>query len=487
MIELQDWAVIDKNVMDVARTGMSDPSEFGSIVVASDTIAPSAPTFSIVAAAGQLVLTIVRPTTRANGEPLNNFREFAIYHSTAAAIDISNPATYDGIIYSSSTEVPYPCTVKTYFVITALNTFSVESLPSAEDSKTPLGLDALVTNIPDGATNLVFDDAVSADGIVLGDGIIGIAFKQPGVAWVNFDRYRLEYAVNTGAGFGAWIAISNDSRTGYVHKNLSTAYAYKYRAYIVATDGTESTTPDVEDNATAGFTPNQADNSAIVAVLVLAENIIATNEIRGEHIKATSTITAGSGTDVGVLNGADATYRIYAGHSTPASAPFRVTKAGKLYCTGADIRGTLVADDITSGTMNFARISAASVSIISAMMANNSVDRPAVVNGAINVSKLYIDGGLDMAAGGGVNEVFHCSAVRADGLGGTLNANILLAATGLYLQSGTQAGNDVYIASVDDVFLDATGQVKIVSIPTSDPGEAGALWSYNSYVRISAG
>jgi len=32
-LTLQDWAQIDKKVMDVAKTGMSDPSEPGSVVL----------------------------------------------------------------------------------------------------------------------------------------------------------------------------------------------------------------------------------------------------------------------------------------------------------------------------------------------------------------------------------------------------------------------------------------------------------------------
>lgn len=63
--------------------------------------------------------------------------------------------------------------------------------------------------------------------------------------------------------------------------------------------------------------------------------------ITGDKISATTTITAGSGNDVAVLDGADATYRIYAGHATPGSAPFRVTKDGALTATSATITGNV--------------------------------------------------------------------------------------------------------------------------------------------------
>lgn len=349
MIELQHWATIDKLAMDVAKSGMSDPSELGSIVVAVEAVLPSAPTMSLASATTAVVLTLTKPTTKANGSALNNFREFGIYYSTTPGIDITDSGTYDGVFYNPSTSVPHDCTVKTYFVATAFDTFGNESAACAEDDETPAGSTPPSSSIPDDASGHIFDDAVSVDGIVVGDGIIGIVFKTPGTSWVNFNRYKLEYAVDSGGGFGAWTEIPNATRGGYVHKNLNTGYAYKYRAYIVADDGTISTTPDVEDNATAGFTPNAADNSDIVAVLVLAENIIALNEVRGESIKATTTITAGTGTDVGVLDGANATYRIYAGHSTPASAPFRVTKAGALTATGATITGAITASSGSIG------------------------------------------------------------------------------------------------------------------------------------------
>jgi len=141
MITLQLWSAIDKEVMDVARTGMSDPCETGSIVVASAAIAPSAPTFSIEAGSAQLILSMVAPTTKENGDNLYAFSKFAIYHSseatTGAGIDVNNDATYDGVFYSPATNVHFACTAKTYFRITALDTFSNESDPSAEDSETP--------------------------------------------------------------------------------------------------------------------------------------------------------------------------------------------------------------------------------------------------------------------------------------------------------------------------------------------------------------
>jgi len=68
--------------------------------------------------------------------------------------------------------------------------------------------------------------------------------------------------------------------------------------------------------------------------------------ITGTEISASAIITAGTGNNVAVLNGTDATWRIYAGHATPASAPFRVNQTGQCFATDfqtlTDTDGTLV-------------------------------------------------------------------------------------------------------------------------------------------------
>ena len=55
----------------------------------------------------------------------------------------------------------------------------------------------------------------------------------------------------------------------------------------------------------------------------------------------------GTGNDVIRIDAANATYRLWAGNATAASAPFRVTKGGVLTATGATISGALTA---TSGS-----------------------------------------------------------------------------------------------------------------------------------------
>jgi hypothetical protein len=60
----------------------------------------------------------------------------------------------------------------------------------------------------------------------------------------------------------------------------------------------------------------------------------------------------GSGTDIVRLDAQDATYRIWVGHSTAGSAPFRVTKGGAFTATNANITGTIDANAGHIGTLD---------------------------------------------------------------------------------------------------------------------------------------
>ncbi|MDX7825734.1 fibronectin type III domain-containing protein [Aeromonas caviae] len=86
---------------------------------------------------------------------------------------------------------------------------------------------------------------------------------------------------------------------------------------------------------------------------------ISADAINGNHIAANSIIQAGSGATSATLNGADANWRIYAGSTTPGSAPFRVSTTGALIATNATITGAITA---TSGSFSGA-ITASSGSI----------------------------------------------------------------------------------------------------------------------------
>ncbi|MGE6118108.1 DUF1983 domain-containing protein [Aeromonas salmonicida] len=91
----------------------------------------------------------------------------------------------------------------------------------------------------------------------------------------------------------------------------------------------------------------------------LTASSLRANSITGNEINSNSIIVAGSGATSATLNGSDPTWRIYAGSTTPASAPFRVTGSGQLVATNANITGAITA---TSGSFTGA-ISASSGAI----------------------------------------------------------------------------------------------------------------------------
>lgn len=58
-------------------------------------------------------------------------------------------------------------------------------------------------------------------------------------------------------------------------------------------------------------------------------------------LSSTGVLTLGTSNNVVILSAADATYRLWTGHATAASAPFSVTKAGALVASSATITGTV--------------------------------------------------------------------------------------------------------------------------------------------------
>lgn len=79
--------------------------------------------------------------------------------------------------------------------------------------------------------------------------------------------------------------------------------------------------------------------NALIGSLTASQ--ISADAINGNHIAANSIIQAGSGATSATLNGADANWRIYAGSTTPGSAPFRVSTTGAVTMTNATVTGTI--------------------------------------------------------------------------------------------------------------------------------------------------
>jgi hypothetical protein len=64
---------------------------------------------------------------------------------------------------------------------------------------------------------------------------------------------------------------------------------------------------------------------------------LAAGILTGAELKATANLTVGTSNNVIRVSGDDATYRLWVGHPTAASAPFRVTQAGVMTAVGAHI------------------------------------------------------------------------------------------------------------------------------------------------------
>jgi hypothetical protein len=70
-------------------------------------------------------------------------------------------------------------------------------------------------------------------------------------------------------------------------------------------------------------------------------------------------ISLGSGTDIVILDADDASYRLWVGHGTAASAPFRVEKDGGVTCTDIAITGGSVVTSVLSGLVALANTNVA--------------------------------------------------------------------------------------------------------------------------------
>lgn len=101
---------------------------------------------------------------------------------------------------------------------------------------------------------------------------------------------------------------------------------------------------DIQDDSIS--TPKLQDNS------VNTDKIV-DNSITGDKISPASTITAGTGNKSASLNGSDPTWRLYAGSSNPAEAPFRVDKDGNLFADSGTFGGTIYARQVSGDLVDF--------------------------------------------------------------------------------------------------------------------------------------
>jgi hypothetical protein len=109
---------------------------------------------------------------------------------------------------------------------------------------------------------------------------------------------------------------------------------------------------NIKDGAITNAKINDLDAAKINAGYLSADRIEA-GTLTGAKISAATTITAGSGNNVAVLTGDDATYRMYAGNASPGSAPFSVKKTGELYCSSGKVEGSFAIGGLLSNNSLF--------------------------------------------------------------------------------------------------------------------------------------
>lgn len=90
--------------------------------------------------------------------------------------------------------------------------------------------------------------------------------------------------------------------------------------------------------------------SGVIAGWDIAATTISKNDM---VLNSVGRIIAGTGNEIVQIDAADPNWRIWAGHATAASAPFRVNKVGQMYMYDAFVVGTLKSANFISGQQGF--------------------------------------------------------------------------------------------------------------------------------------
>ena len=167
-----------------------------------------------------------------------------------------------------------------------------------------------------GTSTTVFQTSTTAsDAVGAGKVLVGVA--QNSTSEATFQVF---------GGIGGLLVTGADIENSSITAGQITANT------ITATE-IAATTITASEIAANTITASQIASGTITATEITA------GTITGTEISATAIIVAGTGNNVAVLDGNDATYRIYAGDSTPADAPFRVTQSGDVFARKFNIAG----------------------------------------------------------------------------------------------------------------------------------------------------
>ena len=531
--------------INLQRTGISNKSHVASVTIAKDDLAPAPPT-SVAASQvdGGIRLDWTNSTLNADESTCVDMRWVSIYYKSTTGVTQSN---YDGkyTIGGSAGDVQVyvdriAAATERFYVVTAIDSTGNESTDSTEVTETA-GNIGPTTVIPDDASGLIFDDTYGADGVVTGDTMLGIIFLNPASTWVEFDRYRLwfQYTDDNGVtwydGDGVpaqWTEIPHVARTGYVHKALTAAYGYRYKATIVGRDGTESSTADTAGGNTTN--PNASDNNAVIATLVLAENITATNEVRGTHISAATSISINDrafGNDGIQLDYNSGNPRFYVGDGANVFVKFDGTDltwkaanteldaSGNLTATSVDLTGGLVAgagSDIDAGYLTAGTILSQSIVLgidagqgdveIRSGIATGDFDNAGSNSGFIlgvddsdsDTAKFFFGDGSDYVKWDGSTltvrgDLGATTVSFTDLLPGTNTASLIIGGAGYIKSSNYSAGSDGFIIEGDGSaeFNDVTVRGKLIAGADSsmivDYLAAGTITSKSINMTVAAG
>jgi len=162
-------------------------------------------------------------------------------------------------------------------------------------------------------------------------------------------------------------------------------------------------------------------------------------------LSSSGILTLGTGTDIVKLDATDSTYRIWAGHTSAASAPFKVHKDGTLTATGAVITGNLTATTGAVGGWSIDSDSIYSGSKDASGYTASNGDITITSAGGIHTPKFYVDSSGNAAFKGTIT----IGSTDLDETN-TLNANTTSSDVGLgnvdndstaTIQAGTTAAN----------------------------------------------
>lgn len=207
---------------------------------------------------------------------------------------------------------------------------------------------------------------------------------NPSAQHMTWDGATLDVAAaltaTTGA-IGGWAVGATDLSGGSASLNSGGYLSLGTGNNIARMDAQDATYRFWVGNATAATAPFSVSKTGAVAAT--------SGAIAGWNL-STNSLARGSGSSTVGLDSGGSNPAIYAGSSTPSSAPFRVSTAGAVTCTNLTVTGgSVTASVINAGTLNFG--SSGTV---------NTTGNVTGTLGGINLANLTVAGTITLGSGG---------------------------------------------------------------------------------------